>query len=363
MSARIELSDVSVDFLVHRGAVAAAQAAVDSAEESGSGANFRKVGNRYVATALDGINLTVEPGCRIGIIGHNGSGKSTLLRVLAGVIEPTRGQISVVGRLASMMSTTFGFDMRATGRENIYRRGLMMGMSHAEITERADDIIDFAELGPFIDMPMSTYSAGMRARLGFGITTSMDADIIIMDEWIGAGDQRFIERGRERLMNAIGRSQILLLATHKEKLIREVCDRVLILEKGRPIGFGGTELLDQYAEHLLPRRPSRPKETDAEKAEREKARQEENRLKWEERARFNAEARAEAQAGKLAKQTAEYEAAREALVQERALMRAERTALREEQKRARQARNAARKSSPDEENAGKDSKTANSTED
>ena len=253
-TAEILLSKIGVDFLVHRGAISAAQEAIQSQEEkqddTSSGAAFKKVGNRYYATALDGIDLTIQSGMRVGVIGHNGSGKSTLLRVIAGVLEPTRGTLQVTGRIASMMSTTFGFDMRSTGRENITRRGMMMGMSRSEIEARKDDILDFADLGAYTDMPMSTYSDGMRARLGFAITTSMHANIVILDEWIGAGDARFLERGRARLIEAIGRSDILVLATHTDSLIREICTHVLAIDKGKVIHFDRVESLEDHPELL-----------------------------------------------------------------------------------------------------------------
>lgn len=271
-TAEILLSKIGVDFLVHRGAISAAQEAIRSQEENqddtSSGAAFKKVGNRYHATALDGIDLTIQSGMRVGVIGHNGSGKSTLLRVIAGVLEPTRGTLQVTGRIASMMSTTFGFDMRSTGRENITRRGMMMGMSRSEIEARKEDILDFADLGAYTDMPMSTYSAGMRARLGFAITTSMHANIVILDEWIGAGDARFLEKSRERLVRAIGHSDILILATHKDNLIREMCSHVLILDKGKVTHFGPVETLDDHPDML----------SDSRKATVEHKREIQNRL-------------------------------------------------------------------------------------
>ncbi|MFS2316945.1 ATP-binding cassette domain-containing protein [Maricaulis sp. D1M11] len=253
-TAEILLSKIRVDFLVHRGAVRAAQESVrsqkDNKDDTSSGAAFKKVGNRYHATALDGIDLKIQSGMRVGVIGHNGSGKSTLLRVISGVLEPTRGTLQVTGRIASMMSTTLGFDMRSTGRENITRRGMMMGMSRSEIEAQKADILDFADLGAFTDMPMSTYSDGMRARLGFAITTSMHANIVLMDEWIGAGDARFLERGRARLIDAIGRSDILVLATHKDSLIREMCTHVLAIDKGKVIHFDRVESLEDHPELL-----------------------------------------------------------------------------------------------------------------
>lgn len=255
-NAFVHLNEVSVDYMVHEGAAKAVKAHSD--EVAQTGARIHKVGNRYLASAVDGISLDLKPGSQVGLVGHNGSGKTTLLRVLSGALEPTRGSVTIQGRIASMMSTTFGFDMHQTGRENMLRRGMMMRMTRAEIAAATEDILEFAELGAYIDLPMSTYSAGMRARLGFAITTSFSADIIIMDEWLGAGDKRFAERAQERLQAVVERSQILILASHKEHLLRRLCNRVLVLEKGRVIADGTPDILDDYSDYLTqkPKRKS-----------------------------------------------------------------------------------------------------------
>ena len=248
------MNDVGVDFLVHNRAVKATNEAVSKIDSGSTGANFRKIGKRYVAAALDGISMNLEEGDRVGLVGHNGSGKTTLLQVLSGTLEPTRGNVRIVGQIASLMSTTYGFDQTLTGRENIPRRALMMCIPQKTIEKKVDDIIEFSELGAFIDMPMSTYSAGMRARLGFAITTAVDADIILMDEWIGAGDARFAKRAQERLKTTLERSSILVLASHKAGLLKRTCNKICVIHKGQKIAFGGTDLLDKYADYLT-RRP------------------------------------------------------------------------------------------------------------
>lgn len=253
MSVGIHLNKVGVDFIVHKGAVKAARDASNSDSDSAVGARFQKVGRRYVASALNGITMKIRPGDQVGLAGHNGSGKSTLLRVLSGSLEPTRGSVTVTGRIATMMSTTFGFNMQQTGHENILRRGLMMRMTHKEIKAKTTEIVEFAELGAYIDLPMSTYSAGMRTRLGFAITTAVDADIVIMDEWIGAGDARFAERAQERLTQTINRSQILILATHNEGLMRRTCNKTVILDKGEVLAAGDVDIIGEYAQYLRQR--------------------------------------------------------------------------------------------------------------
>lgn len=248
--ARIELRDAGVDFIVHRGGIRAADAAEKEKAGLPTGGVFHKVNGKWHIAALADINLTFSTGDRIGIVGHNGSGKTTILRLLAGILEPTKGSVMLKGRVSSMMSTTHGFDMRLTGRENIIRRGMMMGMTSSEIRAKQDEIIEFTELGEFIEAPMQMYSAGMRARLGFAITTAIDTDIIIMDEWIGAGDRRFAERARGRLLDTIGRSQILVLASHKDELLKQICNKIVVLEKGRIMATGGPSLITEYGDYV-----------------------------------------------------------------------------------------------------------------
>lgn len=209
--------------------------------DSQAGARFRKSGRGYVAAALDDVSIKLKAGDRLGLMGHNGAGKSTFIRVVSGLLQPSSGRVLTVGHVASTISTTFGFDMSLSGRENVLRRGLMMQMKKSEVEVRTEEILNFAELGHYIDMPMSTYSSGMKARLGFAITTSARADILVMDEWIGAGDPRFIAKCEARLAEMVEESQILILATHKERLLKRICNRFAILEKGelREVGFEG----------------------------------------------------------------------------------------------------------------------------
>ena len=248
------MQNVHVEFPFHQDAVQGIKSVntIENDEgqniDSQSGAPFIKRGSKYYAAALSRVNLSLQSGDRVGIIGHNGSGKSTLLRVISGVLEPSQGIVSTQGWLASTMSTTFGFDMRATGRENIFRRGLMMRLSLKNIQSRIDDILEFAELGHYIDMPMGTYSKGMKARLGFAITTAVNADILVMDEWIGAGDQRFIQKCQVRLNTLIDDTKVLIIASHKEKLLRNLCNKLLILEKGCVTFHDSIDYLDEYEE-------------------------------------------------------------------------------------------------------------------
>ncbi len=193
----------------------------------------KDAGDRIVVRALDKVSFEFRDGDRIGLVGHNGSGKSTLLRVLAGAYEPVSGTISVSGKIASMLSITLGMDAEATGYENILLRGAIMGLKPAETAALVDDICEFSELGDFIDMPLRTYSSGMSMRLAFAVATSMQADIILMDEWLSAGDALFSAKAQERLNAIVDQAKILVLASHSPDVIRANCNRIIRLEHGR----------------------------------------------------------------------------------------------------------------------------------
>lgn len=193
----------------------------------------RDADDRLLVRAIDRISLDWRAGDRIGLIGHNGSGKTTLLRTLAGVYEPCGGEISVQGRIATMLSLTLGMDNEATGYENIFLRGTIMGLSRSRIEAMAGEICEFSELDDYIHMPMRTYSSGMSMRLAFAISTSVEADIILMDEWLSVGDKAFAVKAQARLSKLIDRAKILVLASHSEESIRVNCNKVVRMEHGR----------------------------------------------------------------------------------------------------------------------------------
>lgn len=194
--------------------------------------------------ALDGISLTLEEGDRMGIIGHNGAGKTTLLKVIAGIYEPDRGRVEVKGRISSMIDISRGIDNTLTGRENLLKLGRMRGFTTKQILAKLPEIIDFSELGAYIDLPMKTYSSGMAARLVFAVATSLDPDILLLDEWIGAGDASFHEKASDRMNNILERSRALVLATHNVGLVKRVCNKVLVLNGGQQAFFGDTAECD-----------------------------------------------------------------------------------------------------------------------
>ncbi|MCO5159974.1 MAG: ABC transporter ATP-binding protein [Mesorhizobium sp.] len=196
--------------------------------------------NQYVR-ALDDVSFALEAGDRLGLIGGNGAGKTTLLKTLYGIFEPTGGTVEVTGRTDALFNINLGFRREATGRRNIVLRGLINGWTDEQIAERVDDIIGFSELGDFIDLPMKAYSQGMAARLAFSVATSLDPEILLMDEWIGAGDPEFQAKARRRMNEMAEKAGIIVLASHNHHLLRRICSKVLKLDHGKVEYFGPAE--------------------------------------------------------------------------------------------------------------------------
>lgn len=182
--------------------------------------------------ALKKLNFEINAGDRVGLYGHNGAGKSTLLRVLTGAYEPRSGYLEVSGNVTSLLEISLGLDADATGRENILLRGLMMGMSQKEIDGYMDAIAEFSELGHYLDMPLRTYSAGMQVRLAFSVSTAKDPEILLLDEWLSAGDTEFQHKAENRLQQMVENSSILVLASHSISLLETVCNRIFYMEQG-----------------------------------------------------------------------------------------------------------------------------------
>lgn len=201
--------------------------------------------------ALSDISLCIADGERVGLVGLNGAGKSTLLRVLAGIYQPTRGRVSVSGRVVPLMDTFMGIVSDSTGRENIRNRGYLLGMTPREVDQKSEEIIAFSELGAFIDLPVRTYSAGMYTRLAFAISTAVECDILLVDEGIGAGDARFLEKAGRRIEEIFRRAGILVLASHSEEIIRRTCNRVILLDHGSVRYDGPTDPAFENYHRLL----------------------------------------------------------------------------------------------------------------
>jgi lipopolysaccharide transport system ATP-binding protein len=204
-------------------------------------------GGHISIEALKNLDLEIVSGDRIGIVGHNGSGKSTLLRLLSGIYEPSSGEIDRDGSISSLVDISLGINPESTGRENIFLRGKLMGLSRKEIDEKIDEIIEFSELGDYINLPVRIYSSGMLLRLAFAVSTSITADILIMDEWLSVGDGSFAERASKRLMELVDNSEILVVASHTRSLIEETCNKVVWLEHGVIKKVGTVEeIVPQY---------------------------------------------------------------------------------------------------------------------
>ena len=206
---------------------------------------------RIVVRALSNISLSLRDGDRLGLIGHNGAGKTTMLRVLAGIYRPTYGQIQINGRVSTLFITSPGLDMEDTGYENIQTCGRFLGMSKKEIIAKLPEIIEFTELGDYLALPVRTYSTGMVTRLGFAVATVIDPDILLLDEGLSAGDARFAERAKERVKKLIQRTNILVFASHAESMIKQMCNRAILLHHGQLIADGDPDFVIAEYHELL----------------------------------------------------------------------------------------------------------------
>jgi ABC-type polysaccharide/polyol phosphate transport system ATPase subunit len=203
-----------------------------------TGGTITGAGRHRFVTALDGVSFELEAGDRLGLVGANGAGKTTLLKVLYGIYEPTAGNLEIKGKVDALFNISIGFRQEATGRRNILLRGLINGWTEDQIAARTEEIIEFSELGDFIDMPFRSYSQGMAARLAFAIATTMEPEILLMDEWIGAGDAAFQVKAKQRMNELAEKAGIIVLASHSEELLKKTCNKRLELERGRVKSFG-----------------------------------------------------------------------------------------------------------------------------
>jgi len=194
--------------------------------------------HRVIIRPLDRISFDFREGDRVGLVGHNGAGKTTLLRVLNGVYEPVGGSLDIQGRIASLLDITNGFDPDSTGYENIVLRGLMMGVKPSEIRPKMAEIAEFSGLGEYLDLRLRTYSSGMIVRLAFAVSTSVNADILLMDEWLSVGDAEFNEKASLRLHELINKTAIIIIASHDIAMLERVCNRIVRLEHGKIIEDG-----------------------------------------------------------------------------------------------------------------------------
>lgn len=196
--------------------------------------------------ALQDISFSVKEGERVGIVGRNGAGKSTLLKTICRIYEPLTGKINVRGRIAPLLEVGAGFHPEFTGRENIYFNGAILGYSKDQLLAIEQEVIDFAELQDFIDTPVKYYSTGMYMRLAFSLATTVHPDILVLDELFVGGDASFVKRGKERMHKMIDRSNVMVLVSHDQSLLRSLCDRFIWLDHGKIIADGDSTVLDQY---------------------------------------------------------------------------------------------------------------------
>ena len=242
----IELDDVSLHFHVH------CQHRTSFKDYLLHGMFRRRKQDMREVKALDHINLAVEEGERVGIVGHNGAGKSTLLKLLAGIYPPTAGARRVSGRVSSLFDISLGFEGDANGWDNIRFRSYLQGETPRSVEPRLQAIADFSELGEFLDMPVRYYSSGMLVRLAFSVATAIEPEILIVDEVLSAGDCGFQAKAQQRMQALISHAQAVIVVSHDLDSVQQLCNRVIWLDHGRVRKVGpALEVMDAYRWHML----------------------------------------------------------------------------------------------------------------
>jgi ABC-type polysaccharide/polyol phosphate transport system ATPase subunit len=240
---RLVLDNVCVDFPIYGIQRSLRRVLFDRA----TGAFVQHERDRITVKALRNISFTLNEGDRLALVGHNGAGKSTLLRTIAGVYQPVQGRILISGTITPLFDVLPGIDPEDTAYENIRTAGMLFGLSQAEIERILPDIEEFSELGEYMGLPVRTYSTGMTMRLGFAFATAMEPGILLLDEGIGAGDARFMERAAKRLEDFIGRSRIVVFASHSNALVEKMCNKAALMQGGRMLAIGPVkDILERY---------------------------------------------------------------------------------------------------------------------
>ena len=238
MSCSLRLDNVTLDYFVYSVRAQSLRNAVFNLAVGGK--LYKNQGDVTVVRALENISVNLTEGDRLALIGHNGSGKTSLLKVMAGVYHPASGRVESQGSMTSMIAAGAGLDWEATGLQNIRKLGQMRLISNKAIDAAIGPIVEFSGLGDFVRLPVKTFSAGMMARLMFACATEFEADILVMDEWLSAGDADFIQKARERMNAFVDKAKIVVLGTHDFDLVERACNKVLVLDAGRIAFYGPT---------------------------------------------------------------------------------------------------------------------------
>ena len=242
--AGVHVENVRVDFPIYHGNSRSLKRHVLAAASGRLHADDKR---RIVVSALRDITLSLRSGDRLGLIGGNGAGKTTLLRTLAGIYEPVEGRVVVEGRIGALLDANLGMNSELTGRENISLRGRYNGLSREQIVRLEEDVEMFAELDDFMDLPMRFYSAGMMVRLGFALATAIHPEVLLMDEWLLAGDAAFMEKAAARLEAVVRQADILVLSSHVPSIILNWSTRVIRMHQGRIVDDGAPqEVMERY---------------------------------------------------------------------------------------------------------------------
>ena len=240
----VQLSNVGVEFRLLSSRDKSFRSGIVQAATGGR--LFRDSKGGVQVQALHSVNLQLVSGEKLGILGHNGSGKSTLLRVFTRVLTPTTGSALISGTVGSLVDVSLGMNPEETGRNNVYLRGALLGLSKTTMDKYFDDIVAFAGLGDFIEMPLRSYSTGMQLRLSFAVSTISAPEILVMDEWLSVGDEQFRQAAQERLSQIVAMSKILIIASHSRELLERVCTRGVVLRGGRIERDGPIDEVTEY---------------------------------------------------------------------------------------------------------------------
>jgi lipopolysaccharide transport system ATP-binding protein len=239
MSCSIRLDGVTLDYFIYSVKAQSLRNAVFNLAVGGN--LYKSQGDVTVVRALENVSLDMREGDRLALVGHNGSGKTSLLKVIAGIYEPQKGLVEIKGKLTSMIAHGAGLDMEASGLQNIRKLGAMRMLPKKVVESRIDSIVEFSELGDFVRLPVKTYSSGMMARLMFACATEFEADILVLDEWLGAGDAAFSYKAFERMQGFVDKAQMVVIGTHNVGLVERVCNKVIELSAGRAVFYGSTK--------------------------------------------------------------------------------------------------------------------------